>query len=259
MARFPALARLLRTAGGTALRAGRRAVRAGRRVLRWLDPAQASSDELLSWPLEADFLEVIEEGLRRCDHGPSDRYYVAKELLLSLGRLDADTAECGVYRGLGSYVLCRYAARMPRCERFQHHGFDSFEGLSDPGTHDAPDRPGVRAWTKGDMAAPLDLVRATLADFPWVVLHAGWIPACFEGASDRRFAFVHVDVDLYEPTREALDFFHPRLLPGGIVLFDDYGFLTCPGARRAVDEFLGATGERLVRLPTGQAYFTRSR
>ncbi len=77
-------------------------------------------------------------------------------------------------------------------------------------------------------------------------------------ASDARFAFVHVDVDLYQPTRDAIDFFYPRLLPGGILLFDDYGFMTCPGARRAVDEHRRSSSDAFIRLPTGQAFLTRS-
>ena len=46
-------------------------------------------------------------------------------------------------------------------------------------------------------------------------------------------SFVHLDVDLYEPTRACLDYFLPRLSPGGFVICDDYGAPTFPGAARA--------------------------
>ena len=57
----------------------------------------------------------------------------------------------------------------------------------------------------------------------------------------KKFAFVHVDVDLYQPTLDSLKFFYPRLLPGGVIVVDDYGYSVFPGAKRAVDEFLRGT------------------
>ncbi|HEX3704868.1 MAG TPA: TylF/MycF/NovP-related O-methyltransferase, partial [Vicinamibacterales bacterium] len=49
---------------------------------------------------------------------------------------------------------------------------------------------------------------------------------------------LHIDVDLYEPTRDSIAFLYERMNPGGIVVCDDYGFMTCPGATKAIDEFL---------------------
>lgn len=214
-------------------------------------------DDLLYWEREEEFHDVLNRASVSCGQGPRDRYFVLKELLMSLGRLDGDTAECGVFQGLGSKLMLHYAAQLPRCEDWRHHLFDSFEGMSPPTTADHPG-PGVRLWQAGDMTATLECVLANLDHDESVVAHAGWIPACFADAADRRFAFVHVDVDLYEPTREALAFFVPRLIAGGILLLDDDGFLTCPGARKAVDEFVQSTGHRVVRLPTGQAFFVKT-
>ena len=41
---------------------------------------------------------------------------------------------------------------------------------------------------------------------------------------------------------------------GGLMRFDDYGFATCPGARRAIDEFFADKAEPIIDLPTGQAF-----
>ena len=81
---------------------------------------------------------------------------------------------------------------------------------------------------------------------------SGWIPSRFADVSAERFAFVHIDVDLYQPTRDSLTFFYERMLPGGIVLCDDYGFASCPGALRAMDEFFAGRPETIIHLPTGQ-------
>jgi predicted O-methyltransferase YrrM len=72
------------------------------------------------------------------------------------------------------------------------------------------------------------------------------------------FAFVHLDVDVYPVTRYGLEFFAPRMLPGGLIVADDYGFTTCQGARKGVDEFARAHPEyRFFHLLTGQALLTR--
>jgi len=64
---------------------------------------------------------------------------------------------------------------------------------------------------------------------------------------------VHIDVDLYEPTRAAFEFFHPRMAPGGVMVCDDYGFASCPGARKAVDEYFEGKPDVPIELPSGQA------
>jgi hypothetical protein len=85
-----------------------------------------------------------------------------------------------------------------------------------------------------------------------VVFHPGWIPERFTDVAERRFCFLHLDVDLLQPTHDALEFFYPRMVPGGVILCDDYGFETCPGARLAVDGFFASRPEPVVHLPTGQ-------
>ena len=75
--------------------------------------------------------------------------------------------------------------------------------------------------------------------------------------SERTFAFVHVDVDLFQPTYDSLKFFCERLVPGGVVVCDDYGFNTCPGARRAVEMVSQNTGLPVIHLPTGQGVMIR--
>ena len=89
----------------------------------------------------------------------------------------------------------------------------------------------------GAFRASLETVRAVLCDFPAIEYHPGWIPATFVGLAERRYKFVHVDVDLYEPTKAAIAYFYPRLVGGGAIVIDEYGLLRWPGARRAVEEF----------------------
>ncbi|MGG2329593.1 TylF/MycF/NovP-related O-methyltransferase, partial [Salmonella enterica] len=58
-------------------------------------------------------------------------------------------------------------------------------------------------------------------------------------------------------TADALEFFWPRLSPGGMLVVDDYGIATCPGVRTAVEAFFAGKSERPLILPTGQAVLPR--
>ena len=100
------------------------------------------------------------------------------------------------------------------------------------------------------MARGEDLVRRNLAGYEAFTLYKGWIPERFGDVADRRFSFVHIDVDLHEPTLESLRFFYDRMSQRGIIVCDDYGSSLCPGATRAVHEFLDDKPERMIALPS---------
>lgn len=77
-------------------------------------------------------------------------------------------------------------------------------------------------------------------------------------AQEPAFGLVHVDVDVYPPTEFCLRFFAPRLARGALLVVDDYGFLTCPGAKKAVDDFVAAHPEfGMWHLLSGQAVVYR--
>lgn len=182
---------------------------------------------------------------------PDPRSFVLQSCIRSLANVEGDVAECGVRQGRSALFMLA-ADERPRT----YHLFDSFAGLSSPGELDRrPD--GTLGWKEGDLSTDEALARGNLAAFDNVSFHVGWIPDTFPAIADRRFALVHVDVDLYEPTRDALAFFFERLQPHGMIVCDDYGSARCPGARRAFDEFFADRPEGIIELPTGQALVTR--
>ena len=65
---------------------------------------------------------------------------------------------------------------------------------------------------------------------------------------------VHIDVDVYPVTKFCLEFFADHTIPGSVIIVDDYGFITCKGAKKATDEFVAANPNfKLFHLVTGQA------
>jgi len=212
------------------------------RLTARLLPGYVLGDYGKLWSRDAPFLEEY----RRLDPSGSlraaERRFLLRQLLPLLTGVPGDTAEAGVYLGASSWLVCDYF----RGSEKAHYAFDSFAGLSAPGPADGA------YWEQGDLASAEEIARARLEPFDAVICR-GWIPDSFENVDVGQLCFAHIDVDLYEPTLESLKFFYPRVVSGGIILCDDYGFTTCPGARRAVDEYMVDRPEPVVHVPTGQA------
>jgi hypothetical protein len=118
------------------------------------------------------------------------------------------------------------------------YGIDSFEGLPEPGKYDTFHK-------KGDFALSEDelqkiITHRNIFHRDKVFIYKGFSPEVFNKFDPHEtFAFVHVDVDLYQSVKDALDYFYPRMVAGGMMIFDDYGFETTPGAKKAIDEWFG--------------------
>lgn len=173
-----------------------------------------------------------------------DRCYVLWQTLQQASRLDGSLAEFGVFRG-GTAILAAATVRETGMDR-PLHLVDSFAGM--PDTVESIDR-----FRKGDLSsASADDVRRALSEYPFATVHEGFIPDVLGKLKTDRIAWAHVDVDIYEAVRDCLEYLYPRLCSGAMVVHDDYGFPSCPGARRAVDEFYLDRPEIPLCLPTGQ-------
>jgi hypothetical protein len=218
-------------------------------------------------PCERDFDRAYRSALEKTGTPPYPlrrraRFHELCRLLDDTLQLEGDIAECGCFRGLSSHLLL---ARLKRAERAftggGYHVFDSFEGLSEPAAADAVsgDSPAAervrRMCRRGWFAAPLEVVKQGLAEFPGVEYHQGWIPQSFAGLPERRYRFVHLDLDLHDPTLGALEYFFPRLVAGAVVVCDDYDW---PGERKAVDGFCARQGLTMATTAHGQAVLRRS-
>jgi len=169
-------------------------------------------------------------------------------LRLTVG-VPGDTVECGVFLGASSILICE-SNEDGDIDR-THHCFDSFEGLSAPSSVDG------EYWSGGDLdISECDTVK-NLESFEKVKLYKGWIPDRFEEVNQCVFSFVHIDVDLYDPTKDSIEFFYPRMSKGAILLCDDYGLTTCPGATRAIDEYLLDRAEKMITLDCGGGFFVK--
>jgi O-methyltransferase len=188
-----------------------------------------------------------------------ERRVVLVNLFGLVEELDGCTAECGVAQGFASAYICKcvFGSRYQRI----HYAIDTYEGLyaSKIGEEEG------KYWKEGDLSYSLEEVRRMLYELEGT---AASIVQCIKGRIpdvlwalpyDAQYRFVHIDVDLAEPTDHALNYFYVRMMKGGIMLFDDYGYEQCAEARDKIfDFFLGSDKEKIVELPTGQAFVVKA-
>ena len=188
------------------------------------------------------------------------RFYDLMQFFGSTQHLSGAMAECGCWKGLSSLMMCRLLRNND--SSFQgndYYIFDSFEGLSKPTDEDEITdkdvilRHVITHLHGRHFAASLENVQHALHEFPRIEYLKGWLPQTLQGQPERLYRFVHVDVDVYEPTRGCIEYFFPRLVDGGILVCDDYGSLNWPGAKKAVDDYCALHGIRFVSLSSGSA------
>jgi hypothetical protein len=163
-------------------------------------------------------------------------------------RVPGDVCEFGVAQGATSRLL---ASEIMSTDR-NLWLFDSFEGLPAPGPQDKLINDifslGSMDKYKGTMASPEAEVRSKLdsINFPpaRTRVKKGWVRDSIKsGELPAQVSFAYVDFDFYDPIKDALEFLDSRMLPGGRIVVDDYGFFS-EGAQLAVDQFVARVGSR---------------
>lgn len=162
-----------------------------------------------------------------------DRLFTLWQAALNVASLGLPVVEVGSFRG-GSAALLAEALRAAGTDG-EVHVIDTFEGHIDDTitAHDADEH----RWGKFRDTTYED-VKAFLASYPGLRVHQGNAATVIAAWPERRYALVHIDVDLYGPTLDCLQYFGPRLVAGGVLLMDDYESPTCPGVALAVHEYL---------------------
>jgi hypothetical protein len=150
--------------------------------------------------------------------------------------------ECGTWRGGMSAALISIGG--PAREYFF---FDSFSGLPPPDERDGAE---AFAWTKNtDGPRYFNNCTASLDEFMSTIARANYRPGSvhvIKGDIDRTFstisppavAILRVDVDWYRSTFQCLEKFWDHVVPGGLIILDDY--YDWEGCRKAVHDFLSA-------------------
>lgn len=175
---------------------------------------------------------------------------------LDKDRIPGDVVECGVWNGGSGAMLasaCRDASR-----RFWL--YDSFEGLPPPTSRDG--KPEHDVYVEGLCEGDPENVRRAFeiigADLGRLTITPGWFDDTLPDAPVEAIALLHVDADWYDPVMLVLEAFFDRVVPGGVVVADDYG--VWQGCRNALDDFFKERDEPrpdLEWVDRGMVYFKR--
>ncbi|MFI8438719.1 TylF/MycF/NovP-related O-methyltransferase [Streptomyces sp. NPDC079020] len=171
--------------------------------------------------------------------------------------IPGDIVECGVWRGGSMQACAKTLMSLGETER-ELYLFDTFEGMTPPTAEDlrrdgrsaqelldaqGKDRP---IWA----VASLEDVMAGFGTVPYpknrIHYVRGRVEDTLPANAPEQISILRLDTDWYASTRHELEHLYSRLVSGGVLLIDDYGYWQ--GSRQAVDEFLEKTGERLLLL-----------
>lgn len=185
------------------------------------------------WDLDPVFLDLYNK-IRNRSLVKIDRcfmlYQFAKHASLMA---NGDVAQVGVYKGGTAKMIATCFSKKTK----KVFLFDTFEGLPDLSEKDQREAGRIHGTGKQFEDTSFDDVKSYFSDCPNVEIRKGYFPETARGLEDRKFCFVYLDADLYQSTKDGLQFFYPRMVPGGIIMFDDYQTKNWPGVEKAVREF----------------------
>lgn len=204
---------------------------------------------LVPWLEDVQFLELYER-IHARNLMPIARCYMLWSIARHQVEVRGLVAECGVYKGASALVIATaMAGKKPL------HLFDSFSGIP-PGEIGKDNRylnGGEFADTSA--ASVMEFLKPSGYEF---VIRPGLIPGTLMEFKYSEFSFVHLDLDIYRPTLVAMEFFYDRMVPGGVILLDDYGSKECAGAYLAVEEFSRSIRQAPIIMPSGQAMLVKA-
>ncbi|VXC27889.1 Macrocin-O-methyltransferase TylF [Pseudomonas sp. 8BK] len=162
-------------------------------------------------------------------------------------RLPGDYVEAGCYKGFSAKIICDYLGFAEHTDK-NYYLYDAFEHAADMAHHAMPEH-GEDLYSR---------VCARFSDYPNVRVIKGLVPESFAQGMPEKVAFMHVDMNNAFAEVAVLDALFDRLLPGGMIVFDDYGWLGYSPQQEAEDAWLAGRPERVLELPTGQGLLVKT-
>ncbi len=167
--------------------------------------------------------------------------------------LPGDFVECGTNTGIMSLAICEYINFNATGKHF--YLFDTYEGIPADqilsGEEHAHDQ-------NQNYRSCYEIARRNFTPYPQAVLIKGKIPESLAYQKVEKICYLMLDMNIVTPELKALEFFWDKVVPGGIVLFDDYGWLGYGAQKKAHDEFAKSKGLKIFNLPTGQGMLLKS-
>lgn len=208
-----------------------------------------------------DVLESFPVYVRRVN---MTRFLAHYELYRRIAHLPGSIIDVGIYRGVSLFSWAKFLEIFHAGDRTrQVIGFDNFEGFTSFAPQDGPQVSArdkvIGGWNAGpfrdELMKHVDIFhddsyvprakRIAIIEGDIAKTAAEYV----EGNPGLRISLLHLDVDLYGPTRAALEAFYPLVVVGGLVVFDEYGLPEWGGESRAAEEYFGDRMPEIEKLP----------
>lgn len=203
-------------------------------------------DNLFTWGRnnslfeDAPFRRAWESNVQNdADRAIAWRRYILACAAHHCTQIDGDFVECGVYAGSGIKTVLDYLGGPAFPKTFW--GYDTFDY-----------HPVEGHGFQGQQEGFFGTVRQRFADYPSVRLIKGLLPGSFADGRPDRVAYLHIDLNNADAELAVLEALFDRVVPGGIVVLDDYEWAGYREQKRREDPWFEARGYRVFPLPTGQ-------
>jgi O-methyltransferase len=177
------------------------------------------------------------------------RVYVVCWFANHVKNLPGDFVECGVNTGAYARAVIDYINFNSTGKTF--FLLDTFEGMPDHLVNQDEKNVGVQLYLKDHYKNVYDQVKATFKDFN-VKIIKGVVPDTLAECNTDKICYLSIDMNSAEPEIAAAEYFWNKVVPGGVVLLDDYGFPMHINQKKAFDDFAKRKGVEILCLPTGQ-------
>jgi len=159
-------------------------------------------------------------------------------------KIPGEIAEVGVFRGGSAKIICNAKGTK------KLHLFDTFDGLPEITKYDDT------YFYKGQFVSNLDYVKNYLKEYSDIYFYQGYFPSTAKDFKETKFSFVNLDVDIYESTKNAIEYFYPKMSIGGIIISHDY--INSKGVRKAINDFFADKPEPVIELAGSQCLIVKT-
>lgn len=159
-------------------------------------------------------------------------------------RIPGDFVECGCYCGKTAQAIANYV-RLDETDK-SFFIYDVFN--NPPGTHGMPNH----------SETLYDEVSERLKSYKQLIVTKGEVPEVLSRVSPKSISFMHIDMNSVSAELGALEVLFDRVAKGGMIVFDDYGWVPYRAQKEAEDRFMEKRGYKILELPTGQGLMLKA-
>ncbi len=180
------------------------------------------------------------------------RCYELWQLVQKAQSLNSSAAilEVGVWRGGTAGIMAQQLSNFN--SKTTLYLADTFKGVAKAGANDSFYRGGEHNDTSEQIVE--DLLKLKVK-YPYYKILKGIFPedTAHEIKAEEKFALCHIDVDVYDSAKDILEWVWDKLIPGGVVVFDDYGFHSCTGVTKLVEQYRNYIDRQIIHNLNGHA------